>query len=220
MRSVVPLAVLAAGLAACGGSSGAGEPLAPLSSLGRLAPAPYPGDPGPELVPVPDAPRLASPVSRSRPGKAIDGIRCQFNPRVLFHVHVHLTVFVDGKPRAVPAGIGFWPPLGPENYRHGQFGVTAGNCWSWLSTRYADGLVHVESPERRGFTLGQLFDVWGQPLGRDAVGPARGKVTAIVDRRVWTGDPRDIPLVAHAQIQLEVGTPLVAPQSIRFPGAF
>jgi hypothetical protein len=45
-------------------------------------------------------------------------------------------------------------------------------------------------------------------------------VTAIVNRRVWTGDPRRIPLDAHSQIQLEVGKPLVAPQQIRFPGLF
>ena len=193
---------------------------APLSSLGHLRPAPYPGDPGPELVPIPNAPQLASPVSKARPGKSIDGIKCEFNPRLVSHVHAHLTLFVNGKPRAVPAGIGFWPPLGPQNYRHGQFGVTPGSCWSSLSTRYADGLVHVESPTRRSFVLGELFDIWGQPLSRTAVGPAKGLVTAIVNRRVWTGDPRRIPLAAHAQIQLEVGRPLVAPQQIRFPGAF
>jgi len=220
MRNLAALVVLAVSAVACGASSGASKPFAPLSSLGHLRPAPYPGDPGPELVPIPAAPRLASPVSQARPGKSIDGIKCEFNPKLLFHVHVHLTLFVDGKARAVPAGIGFWPPLGPQNYRHGQFGVTQGNCWSWLSTRYADGLIHVESPIERRFVLGELFDIWGQPLGRRAVGPARGAVTAIVDRRVWTGDPRRIPLTAHAQIQLEVGTPLVAPQTIRFPGAF
>jgi hypothetical protein len=218
---VRPVTILVAAAALAAPSCAAATaPTAPLSSLGELRPAPYPGDPGPELVPVPRAPRLASPVSRARPGKTIDGIKCQFNPRVLFHVHVHLTVFVNGKARVVPAGIGFWPPLGPENYRHGQFGVTGGNCWSWLSTRYADGLVHVESPVRRSFVLGELFDIWGQPLSRSAVGPASGAVTAIVNRRVWTGDPRRIPLTAHAQIQLEVGRPLVAPQHIEFPGLF
>ena len=211
------LAVVLAAVVVCAAASAA---TAPLSSLGHLQQAPYPGDPGPELVPVPHAPRLASPVSRSRPGKSIDGIRCAFNPRLVSHVHVHLTVFVNGEPRAVPAGIGFWPPLGPQNYRHGQFGVTPGSCWSSLSTRYADGLIHVESPTRRSFVLGELFDIWGQPLSRSAVGPAHGPVTAIVDRRVWTGDPRRIPLKAHAQIQLEVGKPLVAPQEIRFPGLF
>jgi hypothetical protein len=219
VRRVV-LLLVAVGTVACGSSAGAAKPFAPLSSLGHLRPAPYPGDPGPELVPIPHARRLASPLSRVRPGKSVDGITCEFNPRLVFHVHVHLTVFVDGRPRAVPAGVGFWPPLGPQNYRHGQFGVTSDNCWASLSTRYADGLIHVESPVERRFVLGQLFDVWGQPLGRREVGPARGAVTAIVDGEVWTGDPRQIPLAAHAQIQLEVGRPLVAPQTIRFPGAF
>jgi hypothetical protein len=45
-------------------------------------------------------------------------------------------------------------------------------------------------------------------------------VTAIVDGKVWTADPRSIPLVRHTQIQLEVGTPLVEPETIRFPGGF
>jgi hypothetical protein len=194
---------------------------APLASLGHLQPAPYPGDPGYELVPVPKAPALApASTTVARPNKSVDGIRCQFNTKVLFHVHAHLTLFVNGKQRAVPAGIGFWPPLGPENYRNGQFGVTGGNCWTWLSTRYGDGLIHVESPVARAFTLGEFFDLWGQPLSSSRVGPARGPVTAIVDRRVWTGDPRRIPLHAHAQVQLEVGRPLVAPQTIDFPGLF
>jgi hypothetical protein len=34
---------------------------------------------------------------------------------------------------------------------------------------------------------------------------------------VYQGNPRNIPLTAHAQIQLEVGTPLVAPVSITWP---
>jgi hypothetical protein len=29
-----------------------------------------------------------------------------------------------------------------------------------------------------------------------------------------------VPLAAHAQIQLEVGAPLVAPETIDFPGGF
>ena len=36
--------------------------------------------------------------------------------------------------------------------------------------------------------------------------------------RVYLGNPRDIPLEKHAQIQLQVGKPLVAPVSITFPG--
>ena len=44
-------------------------------------------------------------------------------------------------------------------------------------------------------------------------------MTAIVNGKAWTGDPADIPLAAHTQIQLMVGKPLVAPQTIEFPGA-
>jgi hypothetical protein len=217
-RTLAALVVVAAAVSAA--ASHADAPVKPLSSLGRLRPAPYPGAPGPELVPIPRAPVLAPAASTARETRSVDGIKCEFNARVVFHVHVHLTIFVSGRARAVPAGIGIWPPLGPGNYRNGQFGVTGGNCLSWLTTHYADGIIHTEAPVRRRFVLGQFFDLWGQPLGRGRVGPARGTVTAIVDGKVWAADPRSIPLVSHAQIQLEVGTPLVEPERIRFPGGF
>ena len=39
----------------------------------------------------------------------------------------------------------------------------------------------------------------------------------LFDGRVFTGDPRRIPLLAHSQVELEVGRPLVAPEEISFP---
>jgi hypothetical protein len=42
-------------------------------------------------------------------------------------------------------------------------------------------------------------------------------VTAYVDGRRFTGDPRSIPLRAHAVIQLDVGSLVVPPQPYRFP---
>ena len=69
----------------------------------------------------------------------------------------------------------------------------------------------------RAYTLGQFFDEWRQPLGAGQVGPARGHVTAIYNGKVFRGNPRTIPLTAHAQIQLQVGSPLVAPESITWP---
>jgi hypothetical protein len=57
----------------------------------------------------------------------------------------------------------------------------------------------------------------GQPLGPDRAGPARGHVTAIYNGHAYQGNPRDVPLTAHAQIQLEVGRPLIAPASITWP---
>ena len=208
---------------ACGsaGSTSTTSPkLRPLSSLGHLQPAPYPGDVGAELVPIPGAPALVPAASKATLTKSVDGIKCQQNERLISHEHAHLTLFVNGKPRRIPAGVGIWPPINAHNYINGQFGITEGNCLSWLNTRYADGLIHIETPVLRAFVLGEFFDLWGQPLSASQVGPAHGAVTAIVNGRVWTGDPRQIPLKKHSQIQLEVGKPLIAPQSIEFPGRY
>jgi hypothetical protein len=84
--------------------------------------------------------------------------------------------------------------------------VVGGSAIYWLHTHDASGVVHIESPVQRTSTLGELFDLWGQPLGPDRVGPATGPVTVLVDGAVVGGDPRDVPLTAHAVIQLDVGT--------------
>jgi hypothetical protein len=188
--------------------------LAPLSTLGTLQPAPAAGAAGSEGVPVPGAASLAG-LAASTAGQAIDGIGCQSSEQTLFHIHAHLTIFINGQPRQVPAGIGI-PGAQATSTPNGPF-VDTGTCFYWLHTHAADGIIHIESPVQRTYTLGDFFDEWGQPLGASQVGPAKGHVTAIYNGKVYRGDPRDIPLTAHAQIQLEVGTPLVAPVSVTFP---
>lgn len=205
-------------LASHHGTTGQGNAPAPalrltsLSSLGPLrSPAPA-GALGPEGVPIPDARVLAASGAGHGP---VDGIQCLGNEQLAFHIHVHLTVFDNGIARSIPYGVGI---EGPQTMRtpEGIF-VGGGMCFYWLHTHSADGIVHIESPVVRTFTLGNIFDVWGQKLGPDRVGPASGHVTAIYNGRVFEGNPRQIPLTAHAQIQLDVGRPLVAPLSIAFP---
>lgn len=198
-----------------GGAGSAPLPLSALSSLGKLDPAPPAGPLGPEGVPIPDAPPLAPPHLLGS-GQQIDGISCQASEQVLFHIHAHLTIFVRGGSRQVPAGIGIAPPWGVEQTPTGAF-VARATCFMWLHTHSADGIIHTESPIARTYTLGDFFDIWRQPLSRDRVGPARGPVTALLNGQVFTGDPRRIPLLAHAQIQLDVGKPLVASEHIAFP---
>jgi hypothetical protein len=195
-------------------TSGAMPDLAPLSSLGTLAAAPAAGGLGPEQVPVPAAATLAAPAA-SVTGQKVDGIGCQSMEQTLFHVHAHLTIFVNGTARQVPAAIGI-PGAQAQSTAAGSF-VEEGTCFYWLHTHAADGIIHIESPVQRTYTLGNFFDEWGQPLSASRVGPASGHVVALYNGRVFKGDPRDVPLTAHAQIQLEVGTPLVAPEQITFP---
>ena len=212
---VVIAAVIAITLAVTGGSSGGGGlPLAPLSTLGTLQPAPAAGPAGPEGVPVPAGPALAD-TSKAATGQPVDGISCQTSEQTLFHIHAHLTIFVNGAARQVPAGIGI-PGAQATQSPQGPF-IETGTCFYWLHTHASDGIIHIESPVERTYTLGNFFDIWGQPLGPDQVGPAQGHVTAIYNGQVWQGNPRDIPLNAQAQIQLQVGTPLVTPEQITFP---
>lgn len=176
-----------------------------------------PTSPGPEGVPVVNAPPVApAPSGKAADGATVDGIRCQANEQVLFHVHAHLAVYVDGSPRQVPYGIGIAPPRQVQQTQAGPF-VVGGTCFYWLHTHAADGVIHIESPVKRSFTLGQFFDIWRQPLSSSQVGPAHGTVTAYVGGKVFQGDPRSIPLTAHAVIQLDVGKPLVPPRPVTFP---
>jgi hypothetical protein len=188
--------------------------LEPLASLQKLSPPGPAGPQGPEGVPVPNAHPLTV-GEPARAGSPVDGIRCQASEQVLFHIHAHLTVFVSGAPRQIPYGIGI-PAAQISSTPAGSF-VGAGSCFYWLHTHAADGIIHIESPIQRTYTLGDLFAVWGQKLGPTEVGPAIGRVTAFYDGQWFRGDPRDIPLSKHAQIQLDVGQPLVAPVEISFP---
>jgi hypothetical protein len=188
--------------------------LAALSTLGTLKPAPAPGPLGPEGVPVPAALPLAGPATAAT-GQPVDGISCQTSEQTLFHIHAHLTIFVNGSARQVPAAIGI-PGAQATATPQGPF-IETGTCFYWLHTHAADGIVHIESPVQRTYTLGNFFDIWGQPLGTDRVGPATGHVTSLYNGQVYLGNPRDIPLTAHAQIQLMVGTPLTAPEQITWP---
>jgi hypothetical protein len=213
-------AVIAIVLAATSGGSKSPQPgdgklsLAPLSTLGKLNPAPSPGSNGFEGVPIPSAPPLAGRTAAAT-GSPVDGIRCQTSEQLVFHIHAHLTIFINGAQKQVPAGIGI-PGSTQQQTAQGP-AAAGGSCLYWLHTHAPDGIVHVESPIHRIYTLGNFFDEWGQPLGPSQLGPVKGHVVAIYNGKVYQGNPRNIPLNAHAQIQLEVGKPLIAPQTITFP---
>jgi hypothetical protein len=175
------------------------------------------GTPGPETVPIPNGPALAT-LHNAVTGTTVDGVQCEAGEQTVSHVHTHLTIFVNGQARVVPYGIGI-PGDQAVSTKQGDF-VETGSCFYWLHTHADDGVIHVESPSsQESFTLGQFFDEWGIPLSTTRVGPATGKVTVFFTApgqkaRLYEGNPRNLPLGSHYQIQLDVGSPIVAPVDV------
>jgi hypothetical protein len=157
-----------------------------------------------EAVPLEQGPDLAS-ASTTQPS-TVDGIQCKPSEQLVYHIHSHLAVFDNGRVYAVPGGIGI-PGSQDQQSQYGPVAV-GGQCYFWLHTHTADGVIHVESPLRAIFTLGDFFDVWRQPLTNDRIASLHGKVTAFVNGKPWHKSVRTIPLLPHADIQLEIGEPI------------
>ena len=148
-------------------------------------------------------------------GSTVDGIRCQSNEQAVYHIHAHLAVFVDGAQRTVPYGIGIPGGTATQEPSGGPY-VGSGTCFYWLHSHDQSGVIHIESPVQKLYTLGDYFAIWGQPLAAGQVGAAKGTLTEYVDGKRYAGDPRSIRLNAHTLIQLDIGTN-VPPQPYTFP---
>jgi hypothetical protein len=117
-----------------------------------------------------------------------------------------MDVFVNGKHEPVPALIGIYD---------GQF-------LTQLHTHDASGIMHVESPTKRTFTLGEFFGVWGVRLTDTCIGGyCKPKVpwTMYVNGAPYTGNPSALILQRHQEIVFAVGKrPKTIPSSYTFTG--
>ncbi|HEX4733665.1 MAG TPA: hypothetical protein VH247_04575 [Thermoleophilaceae bacterium] len=137
---------------------------------------------------------------------------------LIHHVHAHLDVFVDGKPIAVPAGIGiniddpavqkFKEPDGSFTYG-GIDPACRKACISPLHTHDGTGILHTESKTLKPNTLGQFFTEWGVHLSKSCVGKycAPKPVAFYVRGNPYTEDPRAIELTDGKEIAIVIGTP-------------
>jgi hypothetical protein len=134
------------------------------------------------------------------PRPSIDSIPCQGMEGTAMHIHPHLAIIDRGNPVTIPADVGR-----PKT----------GECLYWLHTHTADGILHVESPTVRKFTLRNFFDVWGQPLSATqaatAVAPKGSTLKVWVDGKPYTKDPGAIELLDHRDIVIEAGPPFPPP---------
>ncbi|HEY7280938.1 MAG TPA: hypothetical protein VID47_05010 [Actinomycetota bacterium] len=131
------------------------------------------------------------------------GLPAQAQMAATLHHHDLLQIFVEGRPVVVPANIGIDQEAGYLTSLH---------------THDASGIMHVESPTVRRFTLGQFFGVWGVRLTSTCIGGycASGgrQLRAFVNGKPFSGAPGTIPLRQHDDIVLAYGNDAELPHPI------
>ena len=174
------------------------------------------GPMGPEGIPLQEGTLLA-PASTAATGTTVDGISCDSNEQVAYHIHTHLAVSVNGALRPIPPGVGIVSPV-EQQTANGPF-FQASRCYYWLHVHAQDGIIHVEAPSQASYTLGQFFGIWHQPLSTTQVGSASGTLHVWVDGKPYSGNPAKIVLRSHEDVQIDVGTPTVQPERVDWSGS-
>jgi hypothetical protein len=77
---------------------------------------------------------------------------CTTDMATQFHIHPYLQIIVNGQPQELP------PQIGINN-----------SCMNPLHTHDNTGKIHVESPEKRDFTLADFFAVWKKTFTKDQI---------------------------------------------------
>ena len=79
-------------------------------------------------------------------------LTCTTDMATQFHIHPVLKVIINGEPQEISGNIG-----------------VMSNCMYALHTHDNTGVLHVESPEKRDFTLSDFFAVWQKTFNKDQI---------------------------------------------------
>lgn len=143
--------------------------------------------------------------------KSFTSIPCDLLEHTQLHYHAFLQILNQGNSVSIPTDVG-----------------RTSSCYYWLHMHTNEsGIIHIESPSDRTFTLGDFFDVWSdwgqapQLLDSTHVGTltltSGQKLAVYIDigdgrgAKLFSGDPRSIVLQSHEVITLEITPPAVNP---------
>jgi hypothetical protein len=139
----------------------------------------------------------------------VDGVYCDSLEQSVEHIHAHLTIYIDGQNVPLVANTGIAP-----------IGVTSTSnvtCYYWLHTHDASGVIHIESPTTKPFTLNQFFDIWEKFSSSSSGFPTQllssaGWTIYVNGKQVHT-DFNHLQLNAHALITIAYNSPGIKPDT-------
>ena len=119
---------------------------------------------------------------------SLDALNAEGN---VLHIHQHLDIIINGQQIAIPANIG-----------------VGGGFISPIHTHDGSGILHVESPVKKDFTLGQFFKEWNvdlsdKQIGNNVVDDARKLIVGVNGSTVE--NPSDYVLKEHDEIEIWYG---------------
>lgn len=131
----------------------------------------------------------------------ISGISCDSAEQNGYHIHVHFTIYINGKPLTIPTGIGI-----PSD----------GTCFYWMHTHTDDGIIHIEAPGKvHNVALDDFITIWQEGFSKLNFPPQ------MLDQTGWSiwvnGKPFDgvvtsplhteVTFHSHDAITMEYGSP-------------
>ena len=138
----------------------------------------------------------------------IDGVYCSSNEQSIYHIHAHLSIYINGANVPLVTNTGIAP-----------IGATSTNvtCLYWLHTHDNKGVIHIESPTARIYTLNQFFDIWERFSSSSSAFPTQlssstGWVIYVNGKQVNT-DFSHLQLTAHDIITLAYNSPGIIPDT-------
>ena len=138
----------------------------------------------------------------------ISGVSCDSTMQNGYHIHVHLTIYINGKSVTIPAGVGI---------------ATDGSCFYWMHTHTSDGIIHIEAPGKLGnLALDDFLTIWHDGFAKLNFPTELNKETGwkiYVNGKPFAGTVTsplntEVPLAAHDVVTLEYGSPNPRPDDL------
>jgi hypothetical protein len=129
----------------------------------------------------------------------INGETCDTLMHGTYHIHIHLTIYINGKAAPIPQGVGI---------------AADGSCYYWMHTHSSDGIIHIEAPGNlHNVALDDFLTIWHDGFAKLKFPP---QLTATSGWRIYiNGKPfagtvtspllTEVPLASHDVVTLEYG---------------
>lgn len=130
----------------------------------------------------------------------VDSIFCDQLEQTAVHYHALVYIYINGQQVQIPQGVGI---------------ASDGSCYYWMHTHDTTGVVHMEAPRGRDFTLGNFLDIWSTHFSgyRNELSSADGW-TVYIGSQKYNGDFHNIVFKSHMIVTLAYNSPGVKPNTI------